>query len=453
MSRSSAGHVRWSFGIFVLVICFVAYLDRIAFSVSASPLMDELDITPVQFGLATTVFNIGYFALQIPSGMLIRRVGPRWAMAIALLGWSLFTGLTGLANSLTMLLAVRALFGAAEAPVFPSANSFFANWFPAQERGRANAMMNAGGFLGPAVGAILLVPMIGVIGWRGGFLVCFLLGAAITVIWVLLARDHPTQHRAVGASEQAVILEGRERRPAPQRAPWGVFLRSRSFWALALAFFGTLWVVQFFIYWLPYYLEKGLGVPFAHVGTYTSASFVVIVVSVLVAGTASDRILRATGSRFLARNVLSLAGLVVAASCLLLSTTTQSVPLGVLWLSIALGGAGFAQTLAWTIATDIGREFTATVGSWMNMWGFIAAAIVPTVAPALAERLGWTAVITLDAAVAVLGIVGFLLVRSDTPLISAPDGSGRGNDRGSGDGTDGSGDDLRAGRSGSTTPA
>ena len=59
-----------------------------------------------------------------------------------------------------------------------------------------------------------------------------------------------------------------------------MFLRQRSFWMLALAYFGTLWTIQFFIYWLPYYLQKGLNVPFGQVGGYTGTAFAVITVSV-----------------------------------------------------------------------------------------------------------------------------------------------------------------------------
>jgi ACS family glucarate transporter-like MFS transporter len=90
-----------------------------------------------------------------------------------------------------------------------------------------------------------------------------------------------------------------------------------------------------------------------------------------------------------------------------LSLTSDNVFIRVIWLSIGLGGAGVAQTLAWTMATDIGRAHTSAVGSWMNSWGFVAAAIVPTHAPILAQSLGWTSVILVNAAVVVLGIVGF----------------------------------------------
>lgn len=102
-SSTRPTRVRWKGGAIVFFLCFVAYLDRIAFSVSASPIMKTLGIDPVQFGLTTTLFNVGYFLCQIPAGILIQRIGPRKAMALSILAWSIFTACTGLANSLVML--------------------------------------------------------------------------------------------------------------------------------------------------------------------------------------------------------------------------------------------------------------------------------------------------------------------------------------------------------------
>lgn len=424
MSRPTK--IRWIGGGLIFVICFIAYLDRIVFSLSASAIMTDLNITPVEFGLIITLLNIGYFIFQIPGGILIQRVGARRVMTVAFLAWSICTGLTGLANGLFMMALVRFAFGAGEAPVFPAANAFFARWFPTRERGKANSLMNAGAFLGPALGPILLVPVIQNFTWRGAFFACAALGLVLTLVVYLFMRDRPKQHSMVNEAEVQLIEQGTDVAPATGKAPWKLFLRQRSFWMLALGFFGTLWTIQFFIYWLPYYLQNGLGVPFASVGTYTSIAFVCITISVLIAGIVSDRLLKSGRTKFQSRNLVAVAGLAVAAVCLLLSLTSNDVFISVLWLSIALGGAGFAQTLAWTIATDIGRAHTSAVGSWMNSWGFVAAAIVPTLAPILAQQLGWTSVILVCAAVVVLGIIGFLLTKTNLPLRDSTEAPARG---------------------------
>src|SRR6476620_4367805 len=350
--------IRWIGGALIFVICFIAYLDRIVFSLSATSIMAELNITPGQFGLIITLFNIGYFVFQIPGGILIQRVGARRVMTVAFLAWSICTGLTGLANGLFMLAIVRFAFGAGEAPVFPASAAFFARWFPTRERGKANSLMNAGAFLGPALGPILIVPGIQNFSWRGAFFACGALGLVLTVVVYLFMRDRPNQHGWVNEAEIQLVEDGTDVKPSTGKAPWKLFLRQRSFWTIALGFFGTLWTIQFFIYWLPYYLQNGLGVPFASVGTYTSIAFVCITISVLVAGIVSDRLLKSGRTKFQSRNLVAVAGLVVAAVCLIMSLTSNDVFISVLWLSVALGGAGFAQTLAWTMASVLGGAHT-----------------------------------------------------------------------------------------------
>jgi len=112
-------------------------------------------------------------------------------------------------------------------------------------------------------------------------------------------------------------------------------------------------------------------------------------------------------------------GLSISAVALVFSTYAETAIGNILWLSLALGMAGFAQTLSWVIATDIGRQFTSAVGSWMNTWGFVAAAIVPTVAPIVARDYGWNQVLLLNAGVILLGITGYLLVKTNEPLKTA----------------------------------
>src|SRR5947209_1329435 len=116
--------LRWVGGILVLLLCFTAYLDRIAFSVTASPLMEELGITPVQLGMVTTLFSSGYFLAQMPVAALLQRFGARGVLAGSLALWSVFTAATGMVGGLMSLAVVRCLFGVAESPVFTGGNQF-----------------------------------------------------------------------------------------------------------------------------------------------------------------------------------------------------------------------------------------------------------------------------------------------------------------------------------------
>jgi MFS transporter, ACS family, glucarate transporter len=414
-------NVRWLGGSLVLWMCFVAYLDRAVFSVSAAPLMNIFKMTPVQFGVMTTAFSVGYFIFQIPGSIFVERKGSRIALTVSLIFWSIFTTLTGFAWSVTSLLAIRFCFGIGEAPLFPAGNHFYANWFPKHERGRANSLMNGGSFFSNIVGPPLIVAIVGALGWKSPFIVVGILGLLTAFMAYKFLRSRPEEHSWVGQTELNYIRENNFEVKSKEKpkSQWGTFLKQPSFWMIALGYFSTLWVVQFFMYWLPYYLQAERHLNFKTMGFYTSIPWIFITVAVFTAGILSDGLLKRGLSRYVSRNVVCAVTLLISGISLLLSTTAASALGNILWISLALGMAGFSQTLAWSITTDIGQKFTSTVGGWMNMWGFIAASIVPTVAPIVAGKYGWNAVLIVNALITVLGIIGYLSVKSNKPLTTA----------------------------------
>ena len=118
-------------------------------------------------GAVFSAFALGYAAAQIPSGWLADRIGPRRALAIVVVLWSLFTSLTGAMKGLTPLLAVRFLFGVAEAGAFPGSARVFYNWLPAAERGIADGILFSGALLGGAVAFPIGAWLLERHSWRG----------------------------------------------------------------------------------------------------------------------------------------------------------------------------------------------------------------------------------------------------------------------------------------------
>lgn len=411
-------NVRWIGGSLVMWLCFVAYLDRSAFSVSATPIMNIFKISPIQFGLATTAFSIGYFIFQIPGSMLVEKKGSRTMLTISLLFWSIFTMATGSAWSFMALISIRFFFGVGEAPLFPAGNNFFANWFPKNERGRANSLMNGGSFLANIIGPPIIVAIVSFLGWRSPFYIIGIVGLISAFITYKFLCNRPDNHPWIGELELNYIQENNfnsESKEKP-KSQWSTFLKQPSFWMIAVGYFATLWVVQFFMFWLPYYLQSTRHLTFKSMGFYTSIPWIAITIAVFVAGALSDNLLKHGFSRYKARNVICAITLAISGFALLLSTTAATALGNILWISLALGMAGFSQTLAWSIATDIGQKYTSTVGGWMNMWGFIAASIVPTVAPIVAKLWGWNSVLLVNAGITVLGIIGYLLVNTNKQL-------------------------------------
>lgn len=411
-------NIRWLGGGLVLILCLCAYLDRAVFSVTASPIMKALHISPIQFGMLTTVFSIGYFIFQIPGSIMVEKHGSRNMLTISLILWSIFTMLTGAVGSFTGLIIVRFLFGFGEAPLFPAGNQFFANWFPKHERGRSNSLMNGGAFFSNVIGPPIIVVIVTAFGWKSPFYVCGILGIVCAIVWYVTMRSKPEQHPRVSEQELLYIKNNDFTSDInePKKGQWSIFLKQRSFWMIAMGYFSTLWVVQFFVYWLPYYLQTARHISFKSMGFYTAVPWIAMTIAVFAAGTISDALLKSGKSKYVSRNLVCVISLVISGIALVFSTTATSSIGNILWISLALGMAGVSQTLAWSICTDIGQKYTSTVGGWMNMWGFIAASIVPTLAPIIAKNLGWNAVLLVNAAITSVGIIGYLAVSSNKPL-------------------------------------
>ncbi len=154
---------------FAIAAAFITYLDRVCISIAAPSMTEDLGLTSMEMGYVFSVFALAYGIFEIPMGWFGDRFGQRRLMTRIVAGWSLFTVLTGVVRSYTALIAVRFLFGAAEAGAFPTLARALARWFPPSERGRSTGLMwmgaRLGGSLAPPVAALL----IGSIGWRPTF--------------------------------------------------------------------------------------------------------------------------------------------------------------------------------------------------------------------------------------------------------------------------------------------
>src|SRR4051812_46161967 len=134
---------RWWMVAMLCAISTISYMERVNVTVIGGSLMQEFRLDQTQAGWVFSAFTLGYALFQIPAGVLADRLGPRRVLAGALLCWGASTVLTAAAGSpaaagwwgmLYALLAIRFLFGIAEAPTSPAAGCSIARWVPADGR-------------------------------------------------------------------------------------------------------------------------------------------------------------------------------------------------------------------------------------------------------------------------------------------------------------------------------
>src|SRR5579883_628983 len=234
--------LHWiALALLVVSVC-INYADRGNLGVAAKSISSELRFGPEKLGYLLAAFSLTYAFAQAFSGKIIDRWNVNWVYAFAFLLWSLATGLTGLANGFAAIFLLRLLLGLSESIAYPAYSKMIVISFPEQLRGAANALIDAGSKIGPALGVLLGVEMVERFSWRGMFLIMGGASLLWLIPWFFVAAPLPSR-----PSRQE---DEDDTQPAiPQ------LLRCRALWGSALGLFGGNYAWFFFLNWLPYYFE------------------------------------------------------------------------------------------------------------------------------------------------------------------------------------------------------
>lgn len=156
-----------------------AYMDRVCISAAKRDMQADINgLTDQMIGYAFGIFAIGYALFQVPSGWFSDQAGPRRALTIVVVIWSIFTALSGAVHTAIMLLVVRFLFGVGEAGAYSGATRALYGWLPANERGIGQGIFHSGARVGAALSLVVMPPIINAIGWRWTFVA----NAAVTAL-------------------------------------------------------------------------------------------------------------------------------------------------------------------------------------------------------------------------------------------------------------------------------
>jgi MFS family permease len=285
------------------------------------------------------------------------RVGGKLVNGLGIFLWSAATVLTGFAPSFLFMTATRVVMGIGESTSWPASNWIIREWFPASERGFANAIFGAGAAAGPAVGALAISAIIAVWEWRAGFVVAGGIGFIWLAAW-LVWFDRPERVIWLHPNERDRILaerDGHAVSPAMAQQPASSLrhlLGLRSVWGLFLTQGCEVYGGYMLLTWLPSYLQQAKGLSVMNAGMLTAVPFAVASLLGILLGKISDRLLTREAVQSGHRRTM-LAVLLLGASVIL------AVPLiDPLWLIIlllacvrAMGLAGSALNFA--LVTDL----------------------------------------------------------------------------------------------------
>jgi D-galactonate transporter len=377
---------------FVFLLFVVCFLDRINVGFAALTMNQELAITGQQYGLLFGIFFFGYFVFEIPSNLLLHKIGARIWIARILITWGILATLTGFVHTVHQLYIVRFLLGLAEAGYFPGMALYLTYWFPQREQARALALFIAANpvtnILGAPVSGLILdhVHWLGVSSWRWLLILEGIPAIAFGFLTYFLLPNRPEEAKFLATDEKEWIRVElqREEQQKLERRGYSVLqaLASGRVWHLVLIYFGMMIGSYTLISWAPQ-LVKSLSNLYSNsiVGFLLPIPYLVGVAGMIVVSQSSDR----TAER---RYHVAIPAL-VGGTALVLLGATHSAFLTVVLLSFVAIGAYGSMGPFWALPCEFLTGFSAAAGiALINSVGNLGGLVGPYMIGAIATRTG-----------------------------------------------------------------
>lgn len=366
---------------FLFLLYVVAYLDRVNIGFAALEMNRDLGFSATVYGLGSGIFFISYTLLEVPSNLVLARVGARVWIGRIMLTWGLVSVAMAFVRDAWTFYLLRFLLGAAEAGFFPGIIFYLTQWFPARERAHAVALFMTGtaiaGVIGGPVSSVLLQMdgALGLRGWQWLFVIEGLPAIALApVVWRRLD-GRPEDAAWLTDAERAWLLEtlSAETTGAPGvRHDLRGALTSGRLWLLAAIYFFVVLAFYGVAFWLPQIVQSLGHYPSTVVALIAAVPYVVAAVGMVFVGRRSDR----TGER---RGHVAVPALIGAAGFLAAATAPASLGMALGALSVAAFGIWGALGPFWALPTAFLRGTAAAGGvALVNALGNVGGFVGPT---------------------------------------------------------------------------
>ena len=359
------------------ILSVITFLDRIAISTAGERITHELGLSNVQWGWVLGIFTLSYGIFEIPTGLLGDRFGSKKILIRVVLWWSVFTVLTGFSTGFAMLLVIRFLFGMGEAGAYPNTSIALSKWFPAHERGQAQAIIWTASRLGAGLTPLLVIPIQQKYGWQTSFYVLGVIGISWVILWYFWYQENPEDAKDISESERSEILKNRQLSTHSSNVPLSKLLNNSNLWFLMAMYFCYASGAYFFQGWLPKYLQNGRGISENQLKFVSSAPFLLAAAGCFFGGVLSDFLVKKYGKKW-GRRLAPMIGLGFSGIFLIVSALTENNTTAIILLSIGMAFMDVTAPVSWAVAMDIGGNRSGSVSGAMNTAG-LAGAYLSTV--------------------------------------------------------------------------
>jgi MFS family permease len=409
----------------------VNFFDRVNLSVCQDALHASFGLSLVAFGYLSSAYSWTYAAMQIPSGMLLDRLGIKRIGRISTLLWSIASFGAAAASSMAGFFSARFLLGIGESPTFPGNAKAIGYWFAEHERSLAMAITDAAAKFSTAIGVPLLGLALIHFGWRWSFASTGIISLVYFVLFYRLYRN-PSEDRDLSKEEYEYILQGQAQPENPKIGASGAslmyLLRQRKVYGLALGWGAYNYSFFLLLTWLPTYLSIALHVDLLHSVFYTSVPWLFATVTdLVVGGWLVDTLVRHGWNSSRVRQSILIVGTALGLG--ILGAGHSHTPAAALfWISISLGGLAAAAPVAWTVPSLIApHESVGTLSSIANFAGQVGGISAPIITGYVASAThSFQYAFAAATAVLLLGIFGYAILLGRIEPIAEPDSQQKG---------------------------
>src|SRR3954447_314093 len=334
-------------------ICYVvAYIDRVNIGFAASAFQRDLGLSDTQYGFGAGLFFLGYCLFEVPSNLILERVGARRWIARIMIGWGFVSIAMMFVTGPKSFYAVRVLLGLAEAGFFPGFVLYFTYWIPSADRARSGALFMTAAPVSIIIGApvsealLALDGRLGLHGWQWLFAVEGLPAVILGVLALRVLTDRPEQATWLPEPDREWLTTTMNAEHAVRRnsghASLARTLASGRVWLLCAVYFMNTSVTYGIFLWLPKMLRETSGAGGFGLSGMTAIPFTAALVAMVLVGRNSDR----TGERKLH---VAACAITASAGLLLAAASQHNIWLLVLSFTLSQMGQRSVMSVFWAI--------------------------------------------------------------------------------------------------------
>ncbi|MCT9188128.1 MFS transporter [Acinetobacter baumannii] len=362
---------------FLMLCYFCAYLDRVNVGFAKLQMMSDLQFSEAVYGLGAGIFFIGYFLCEVPSNIVLHKVGARRWIARIMITWGILSGCFAFVQTEWQFYTLRFLLGVAEAGLAPGLLLYLTYWFPSYRRARMTVLwfiaIPISGMIGGPLSGLIMDRMSGVHGWFG-WQWMFVIEAIPTVLVGLLVlavlKDSVQDANWLTQDEKNLVKQelAQDNQHKEGHASVKEFIADKRLWLLAGIYFCVVMGQYAITFWLPTLIRNSGISDNWHIGLLTSLPYMCAIVVMILAGRSGDH--------FQERRWHLIIPMCTGAIALTFATLFASnLTLSLICLCIAASGVLTASSLFWMLPTNFLGGVSAAAGiaavnSFANLAGF-----------------------------------------------------------------------------------